>query len=70
MRYREDAVTGGVGAPVGDGMTVGTAIYTLALGAGLCFFGIRSRLMWVTVMGGILATASLVYLIAAVLGLT
>lgn len=70
MRYREDAVTGGAGAPVSDGMIVGTAIYTLVVGIGLCLLGIRSRLMWVTAMGGILVVVSVVYLGAAVLGFT
>ncbi len=68
MRYREDPVTGGAGAPVGDEMIVGTAIYALVVGIGLCFLGVRSRLLWVTMMGGVLAGSSVIYLGAAVLG--
>jgi hypothetical protein len=69
MRYREDAVTGDIGAPVvNDGMMVGTALYALLAGIGICLIGIRSRLIWATLMGGSLAGLSVVYLGAVVLG--
>jgi len=69
MRYREDAVTGDIGAPVAnDGMMVGTALYALLVGIGICLVGIRSRLIWATLMGGSLTGVSIIYLGAVVLG--
>jgi hypothetical protein len=69
MRYREDAVTGDIGAPVvNEGMLVGTALYALLAGIGICLVGIRSRLVWAILMGGSLAGVSMVYLGAVVLG--
>jgi hypothetical protein len=71
MRYREDAITGDVGAPAaGEEMLIGTALYALVVGIGICILGIRSRLLWATLMGGFLAGTSVIYLGAAVLGYT
>lgn len=71
MRYREDAITGDVGAPiVNEGMLMGTALYALVVGIGICIVGIRTGLLWATLMGGLLAASSAVYLGAAVLGYT
>ncbi|ADE14643.1 hypothetical protein Nhal_1500 [Nitrosococcus halophilus Nc 4] len=69
MRYREDAITGEMGAPiVNEGMLTGTALYALLVGIGICIVGIRTGLIWATLMGGSLAGVSAVYLGAVVLG--
>jgi hypothetical protein len=69
MRYREDAITGDVGVPAAnEGMLVATALYALVIGIGILVLGIRSRLVWAMLMGGLLATASAVYLSAIALG--
>jgi hypothetical protein len=69
MRYKEDAITGGVGAPAADeGILAATAFYALVVGIGICVLGIRSRLVWAMLMGGSLAGASAIYLGAIVLG--
>lgn len=69
MRYREDAVTGDIGAPTADeGVIVGMAVYALVVGIGMCFFGFRTRIPWLIFMGGTLTIASTVYLGAFVLG--
>lgn len=69
MRYREDAITGDIGAPTADeGVIVGMAVYALVVGIGICFFGLRTRIPWLIFMGGTLTIASTVYLGAFVLG--
>lgn len=73
MGYQIDPGTGAVGAPVGDGMIDGVLlaanIYGLLIGIGCCYFGIRSRLLWLKILGGLLVVSHVGYLGAVMLGL-
>lgn len=69
MRYKEDAITGGIGAPVADeGVLAATALFALVAGIIVCVVGSRVRILWAIVTGGSLALVSGVYLVAIMLG--
>ncbi|BAW80558.1 hypothetical conserved protein [Candidatus Nitrosoglobus terrae] len=69
MRYKEDVITGGVGAPVADeGILAATALFALIAGIIVCIVGKRVHILWAIVTGGSLAVVSGVYLVAIMLG--
>lgn len=72
MSYRIDPGTGGVGAPVSDGMMdevlIAANIYGFLLGIGFFYWGTRRRLLWLRALGGILVISHVTYLGVIMLG--
>ena len=64
MRYRiGEEPANGLGQPVTeDGLTIFTAILSVAIGIGFVVAGIKARQYWLIFWGGGLVVASLVYL--------
>lgn len=68
MRYRIDEFTAGTAQPVGDDLTVFTAVIGLIIGIILTVAAKRGRQHWLMFWGGGLILCSIVYLVAIVLG--
>ncbi len=62
MRYRQGTSPEELGSPIGQEIALGSAVFGLFLGIGFVVVGFRSRVLWMTVWGAMLAVASIVYL--------
>ncbi len=62
MRYRSD-VPEVIAASVDETMVIGTVVYALILGAGLCLGGWWGRKSWVAAIGATLIVSATAYLI-------
>lgn len=62
MRYRSD-MPEGVAASADETMVLGTAVYALVLGVGLCFGGWRGRKYWIVSIGLMLVASGTAYLV-------
>ncbi|KPK40801.1 MAG: hypothetical protein AMJ69_00915 [Gammaproteobacteria bacterium SG8_47] len=70
MRYEQGTTPHELGAPVGEGTLLGTAVLGLFIGIGFVIAGRRGRQLWMTAWGAGLVVASVIYLGAAAVGLT
>lgn len=68
MRYRIDEFAKGAAQPVGDDLTIFTAVIGLVAGVILTLLAYRGRQHWLLFWGGGLVLASIIYLVAIVLG--
>jgi hypothetical protein len=69
MRYRIGEELHQSGPPISGGVLVFAVVLGLFIGVSLFVLGWRGRQLWLTVWGGGLVLASLVYLITASLGI-
>ncbi|MDH5180223.1 MAG: hypothetical protein OEZ39_07335 [Gammaproteobacteria bacterium] len=68
MRYRAEEFASGMAQPVGDDLTVFTAVIGLFAGVLLTYAAKRGKQQWLLFWGGGLVLASVMYLVAIVLG--
>jgi len=67
MRYPEGVDPATLSALQSDGMSLGTAVYSLLLGAAMVAAGLIGRQRWIAFWGASLSAASAAYLIALAL---
>ena len=63
MRYRIGETPAEPGDPVGHGVIAVAAVFSLLLGIGFVFAGLKSRHYWMAVWGSGLSLASAAYLV-------